>query len=66
MFLFNSHDGSIGRLYICLHEWLIFMGFHVGKYTVRPMDPMGLGDFRFQPLICPGRFQEVDRDTPVR
>ena len=22
-----------------IHEWLIFMGFHAGKYTVRPMYP---------------------------
>ena len=27
--------------YIYLHEWLMFMVI-VGKYTVRPMDPMGL------------------------
>ena len=26
--------------YIYRHEWLIFM-VNVGKYTVRPMDPMG-------------------------
>ena len=40
--MFHSHDGSM-EMYTCiyLHEWLIFMGFHVGKYTVRPMDPMG-------------------------
>ena len=25
-----------------LHEWLIFDGSHVGKYTVRPMDGVGL------------------------
>ena len=25
--------------YIHLHEGLIFVGFHVGKYTLRPMDP---------------------------
>ena len=30
----NNHDKS-------LHEWLIFMGFHVGKYT-SPMDGMGV------------------------
>ena len=28
--------------HIYLHEWLVFMVFHAGKYTVRPMDPMGL------------------------
>ena len=27
--------------YIYLHEWLMFM-VNVGKYTVRPIDPMGL------------------------
>ena len=28
--------------YICRSmEWLTFYGFHVGKYTVRPMDPKG-------------------------
>ena len=27
---------------IHLHEWLIFMIFNVGKYTVRHLDPMGL------------------------
>ena len=32
---------SMGRLYIYLHEWLIFM-VNVGKYT-SPMDPMGVG-----------------------
>ena len=32
--------GSMGLVYEYLHEWLIFM-VNVGKYTVRPMDPMG-------------------------
>ncbi len=28
--------------YICLHEWLIlFMGFHVSKYNIPYIDPMG-------------------------
>ena len=27
------------KRYIHLHEWLIFVGFHVGKFTLRPMDP---------------------------
>ena len=34
----------MGMVHIYLHQWLIFIyvyGFHVGKYTVRPMDPMG-------------------------
>ena len=25
-----------------LHEWLIFLMVHVGKYTIHPMDPMGV------------------------
>ena len=29
--------------YIYLYEWLILDGELVGKYTVRPMDPMGMG-----------------------
>ena len=34
--------GSMGQtLYLPTFEWLIFMVFYVGKYTVRPMDPMG-------------------------
>ena len=28
-------------VYIYLHEWFIFYGFHVGRYT-RYMDPMGI------------------------
>ena len=28
-------------LYIYLHDWLIFYGFHVEKYTNRPMDCLG-------------------------
>ena len=38
----------MGRVwYIYLHEWLIFvMVGLVGKYTVRPMDPMGLKQFK--------------------
>ena len=32
--------GSMGLIY--LPTWMLdFYGFHVGKYTVRPMDPMG-------------------------
>ena len=31
----------MGRLYIYLHEWLMFMVKYVGKYTVRPMDAYG-------------------------
>ena len=32
----------MGRtVYLPIHDWLIFM-VNVGKYTVRPMDPMGL------------------------
>ena len=37
------HDGSMGRT-VYLPTWIAdFYGFHVGKYTVRPMDPMGYG-----------------------
>ena len=32
--------GSMGRLYVYLHGWLIFM-VNVAKYT-SPMDPMGI------------------------
>ena len=35
---FQYSIGSMGRLYIYLHEWLIFM-VNVAKYT-SPMDPM--------------------------
>ena len=39
-----SHIGSMGLVwYIYLYEWLILDGKLVGKYTVRPMDPMGMG-----------------------
>ena len=27
----------MGMVYLPIHEWLIFLGFHVGKYT-SPMD----------------------------
>ena len=27
------HDGSMGLIYLPIHESLIFYGFHVGKYT---------------------------------
>ena len=33
--------GSMYDIYIYLHEWLIFIGFHVGKSCNRPMNPMG-------------------------
>ena len=32
---------TIHERYIYLHEWLIFV-VNVGKYTVRPMDAMGV------------------------
>ena len=35
----DSREGGMSWV-IYLHEWLKFNGFHVGKYTVRPMDPM--------------------------
>ena len=38
----KKNIGSMGQtLYLPTFEWLIFMVFYVGKYTVRPMDPMG-------------------------
>ncbi len=36
-----SHDGSMGRT--ILPTWMVdFYGINVAKYTVRPMDPMGI------------------------
>ena len=29
-----------GWLFTIINEWLLFMGFHVGKYTIVPLDPM--------------------------
>ena len=43
----------MGRLYIYLHEWLIFM-VNVGKYTVRPMDPMGTDNEKIFPKFGGG------------
>ena len=37
-----SHDGSMGRLYIYLHGWLIFMVL-VGKYTSSSHGSFGYG-----------------------
>ena len=34
-----------------LHEWLICYGFHVGKYTNRPMDAMGFRGMDFSLLF---------------
>ena len=36
-----THDRSMGLVYL-QYIWLIFYGFHVGKY-ISPMDPMGDG-----------------------
>ena len=33
------------KVYLPIHEWLIFYGFHVGKYTMT-MDPMGNNDLK--------------------
>ena len=39
----KTHDGSMGRTVdLPIHEWLICM-VNLGKFTVRPMDPMGDG-----------------------
>ena len=35
---------TVYSIFRYLHEWLDFYGFHVGKYTVRPMDPMSRGN----------------------
>ena len=37
----RNPTGFHGKWYIYLHEWWIFCGFHVGKYTSL-MDPMGM------------------------
>ena len=29
------------KWYIHLHDWLIFYGFHVGKYTIVPWESYG-------------------------
>ena len=38
--MFNSHIGSMEMVY--LPTFPIKINIDVGKYTVRPMDPMGL------------------------
>ena len=40
-----SYPNLLWDWYIYLHEWLIFMGFHVGKYT-SPVEHMGYIDSR--------------------
>ena len=32
----------MGMLYLPIHDLFDFYGIHVAKYTVRPMDAMGL------------------------
>jgi len=40
--IFHVPRGTMGRtVYLPIHEWFIFM-VNVGKYTVRPMDAMGV------------------------
>jgi len=36
-----THDGSMGRTVYLPTGLVDFYCFHAGKYTVRPMDPMG-------------------------
>ena len=38
--------------YIFTYIWLIFYGKSVGKYTVRPMDPAGIGGRKPPPSGC--------------
>ena len=45
-----SHTIHVWRIY--LHEWLIFYGFHVGKYT-SPMDDMRYGQTYITPIGDP-------------
>ena len=33
----KKHTHAILVWYISLHEWLLFNGFHVGKYTINGM-----------------------------
>ena len=43
IFQIYTHDGSMGRFSIFTDPWMVdFYGKFVGKYTVRPMDPLGL------------------------
>ena len=38
-----SHDGSMGRTVYLPDPWMVdFHESNVAKYTVRPMDPMGI------------------------
>ena len=38
----QSYTHTIHVWYIYLYEWLIFMGFHAGKYYTSPMEHMGI------------------------
>ena len=45
-------------IYLPIHEWWIFYGFHVGKYTVRPMDFLWVNSTLNKP------FPEVEHLAP--
>ena len=46
--------GSMGLGYLPI--WMVdFYGINVGKYTVRPMDPMGLVLSKSYPIIWDGK-----------
>ena len=53
--LFHHYPYQPWDRYIYLHEWLIFYGFHVGKYAVRPMDFLWVDSTLFL------NFPEVER-----
>ena len=48
-------------VYIYLHEWLIFYGFHVGKYTNRPMDPITVRIPLNQSVFHGGRWTQKEQ-----
>ena len=55
----NTIHGTI--VYLPLYIWLIFIySFHVGKYTVRPIDSDGNMRCPFVTPFSPGRIWEID------
>ena len=50
-----SHDGSMGRLYICLHSFVDFYGKLVGRYTYQSH-----GWYRYTLKLILPPFQETD------
>ena len=52
-----------GNIHVPTHEWLMFM-VNGGKFTVRPMDSMGMSSlyhFISWSFSCPSEPQEIDR-----